>query len=64
VRLNADRNIGFSATVSSRALKVASFNSLRGFDHYDGMWPHRIGTSSRLPSWPMIVSIVVVGQTL
>jgi hypothetical protein len=31
-------------------LNVASFISLRGFDHQDGMRPHRIRTSSRLPS--------------
>src|ERR1700733_8218200 len=64
VRLNAVRNIGFSATVSARALNVASFNSLRGFDHHDGTKPQRIGTSLRLRSLSVIVSIVVVGQTL
>jgi hypothetical protein len=36
LRLNADRNIGFVATVSARALNVASFISLSGFDHRDG----------------------------
>jgi hypothetical protein len=64
VRLNAVRNIGFSATVSARALNVASFSSLSGFDHHDGIKPQRIGTSVRLPSVETIVSIVVVGQTL
>jgi len=37
--LNADRNIGFVATVSARALNVASFNSFSGFDHHDDTWP-------------------------
>ena len=45
-------------------LKVASFNSLTGFDHHDGTRPQRIGTSCRLPSDLTIVSMVVVGQTL
>jgi hypothetical protein len=31
---------------------------------HDGMRPHRIRSSRRLPSWSSIVSIVVVGQTL
>lgn len=52
------------ATVSARALNVASLRSLSGFDHYDGTRPQRIGTSHRLPSWAMIVSMVVVGHTL
>ena len=39
LRLNADRNIGFVATVSARALNVASFISLSGFDHRDGLRP-------------------------
>jgi hypothetical protein len=52
------------ATVSARALKVASFISLSGFDHHEGMRPHRIRTSSRLSSGATIVSMVVVGQTL
>jgi hypothetical protein len=64
LRLNADRNIGLVATVSARALNVASFNSLSGFDHHEGISPHRIRSSRRLPSWSSIVSIVVVGQTL
>ena len=50
--------------VSARALNVASFNSLSGFDHHEGMSPHRIGTSSRSPSRATTASIVVVGQTL
>jgi hypothetical protein len=62
--LNAERKNGFSATVSARALNVASFNSLRSFDHHDGTRPQRIGTSVRLPSLATIVSMVVVGQTL
>jgi hypothetical protein len=64
VRLNASRKNGFSVTVSARALNVASFNSLSGFDHQDGIRPQRIGTSVRLPSTPTIVSMVSVGQTL
>ena len=47
--------------VSARALNVASFNSLSGFDHQDGTKPQRIGTSWRFPSDPTIVSMVVVG---
>ena len=45
LRLNADRNIGFFATVSARALNVASFISLSGFDHHDGIRPQRIRSS-------------------
>lgn len=44
--LNAERNIGFSASVSARALKVDG-SSLSGFFHHDGMRPQRIETSSR-----------------
>ena len=51
-------------TVSARALNVASLNSLRGFDHHDGIKPQRIGTSLRSPALATIVSTVVVGQTL
>src|ERR1700720_4346832 len=40
------RKNGFSVTVSARALNVASFNSLSGFDHHDGTNPQRIGMSS------------------
>jgi hypothetical protein len=43
--LNASRNIGLVATVSARALKVASFISLSGLLHHPGMRPQRIGTS-------------------
>ena len=43
---------------------VASLNSLRGFDHHDGIKPQRIGTSLRSPALATIVSMVVVGQTL
>ena len=64
VRLNAARKNGFSATVSARALKVASFNSLSGFFHHDGTRPQRIGMSSRQSARPTTVSIVVVGQML
>jgi hypothetical protein len=63
-RLGRERNIGFVATVSARALNVASFISLSGFDHHDGIRPQRIRSTRRLPSWSSIVSIVVVGQTL
>jgi hypothetical protein len=42
LRLNADRNIGFSATLSPRALKVEA--SLAVFFHYDGIRPQRIDT--------------------
>jgi hypothetical protein len=38
--------------------------SLSGFDHHDGTSPHRIGTSSRLPSRSITASMVSVGQTL
>jgi hypothetical protein len=62
--MNAPRENGFSATVSARALKVASFNSLSRFDHHAGTSRHRIGTSSRLPSRSTIVSTGSVGQTL
>jgi hypothetical protein len=44
--LKAPRNIGFSATVSARALKVAG-TSFRGFFHQVGIRPQRIGTISR-----------------
>jgi hypothetical protein len=39
----------FSATVSARALDVASFISFSGLLHQLGINPHRIGTRSRLP---------------
>ncbi len=62
-RLNAERNIGFSATVSTRALNVAGV-SLAFFFHHDGTSPQRIGTSSRFASRSITASIVVVGQIL
>jgi hypothetical protein len=37
--LNASLNIGLSATVSARALKVATFISFSGFDHQLGTRP-------------------------
>src|ERR1019366_3457498 len=39
VCLNAERKNGFSATVSARALKVASRNSFSGFFHQPGTSP-------------------------
>jgi hypothetical protein len=47
-----------------RALKVASFISLSGLVHQEGMRPQRIGTSARAPIRPITVSIFVVGQVL
>ena len=61
-RLNASRNIGFSATVSARALKLAGA-SFAFFFHHDGTSPHRIDIT-RLPSRSITVSIVSVGQML
>ena len=46
--LKALRNISLSVTVSTRALKVASFISLSGLDHHEGMRPQRIGTSDTM----------------
>jgi hypothetical protein len=43
--LNADRNIGFSATLSTRALKVEG-TSLAVFFHHDGIGPQRLGASA------------------
>jgi hypothetical protein len=60
--LNADRNIGFSATVSARALNVDG-SSLSGFFPHDGTRPQLIGTSSRQPSVRR-TSIVVAGAML
>ena len=48
-RLNKSRNIGFSATVSARALNVAG-SSFRLFFQKNGKRPQRIETSSRRPS--------------
>ena len=64
MRWKAPRNSGFSATVSTRALKVASFISLSGLVHQEGMKPQRIGTSARAPSRSITASIGVVGQML
>ena len=43
-------------------INVASFISLSGWDHQEGMRPQRIGTSARAPIRPIRVSMVVVGQ--
>jgi hypothetical protein len=48
-RANASLNIGLSATVSARALKLAG-NCFSGFFHYQGMSAQRMETSSRAPS--------------
>ena len=58
------RDAGFVAIVSARALNVARPNSLSDLGHHDGTKPQRIRSSLRVPAWPTIVSIVVVGQTL
>jgi hypothetical protein len=42
LRLKASRNIGLSATLSARALKLAG-NSFRGFFHHHGTSPQRHG---------------------
>jgi hypothetical protein len=63
VRLKTERNIGFSVTVSPRALKVAG-TSLGIFFYQLGTRPQRIGTSSRAPSRTRTASMVVVGATL
>src|SRR5580704_16351142 len=64
LRLKAPRKNGFSATVSARALNVASLSSLMDLDHQPGMRPQRARINSRLPSSATIASMVVVGQTL
>ncbi len=56
------RNSTAAYTVSLLQPKVIRDLKLHEHDHQDGTRPHRIGTSRRFPSWPMIVSIVVVGQ--
>ena len=61
--LNASRNVGFSATVSARALKVAG-TSFSGFFHHTGTRPQRIETNSRPASARRTTSIVVVGAML
>jgi len=58
--LNESRNIGFSAIVSARALKVATFISLSGLFHQPGIKPQRMGKCW----WLTTASIVVVGQML
>ena len=63
VRLKAERNIGFSAAVSARALNVEG-TSFAVFFHQPGMRPQRIGTSSRTPSANLTTSICVVGAML
>ncbi len=63
LRLKASRNIGFSATVSARALKVAG-TSFKGFFHQTGTNPHRMESISRPPSVSRTTSIVVVGAML
>jgi hypothetical protein len=55
--------MGFSATVSARALNVAGTSFARFFHHH-GMRFHRIGTKPFLPSCATTVFIVVVGQML
>src|SRR5258707_7750069 len=47
-RLNASRNMGLSATLSARVLKLAG-NCFRGFFHHHGTSPQRIDTSSLVP---------------
>ena len=61
--LNAARNIGFSVTVSARALKVDG-SSLSDFFHQEGTRPQRIGTSSLPASPARTASIGVVGAML
>jgi hypothetical protein len=61
--LKADLNIGFSATVSARALKVDG-NSLSDFFHQDGTRPHLIGTSWSPSPDDRSTSICVVGAIL
>jgi hypothetical protein len=62
-RLKAERNIGFCATVSARALNVEG-TSFAVFFHQPGMRPQRIETSSRPPSIGRTTSIAVVGAIL
>ena len=59
----ASRNMGFTATVSARALKVAG-TSFRGFFHQDGTSPQRMGTTSRPCPRSATASTVVVGAML
>jgi hypothetical protein len=62
--LNGSRKNGLVVTVSIRALKVASRNSLSGFAHQYGTRPQRNLASSRAPSLPRTTSAGSVGQTL
>jgi hypothetical protein len=56
--------MGLSATLSARALNVAG-SCFSGFFHQYGMSPHRMGTSSLVPSAAgLTTSIVSVGATL
>ena len=64
VRLNRSRKNGLVATVSARALNVASFISFSGLVHQLGTRPHRMGTRLRSSCSKTIVSMVSVGQTL
>jgi hypothetical protein len=61
--LKASRNIGFSATDSARALKVAGI-SFAAFFHQPGISPQRIGTSSRPCAPSRMTSTVSVGAML
>jgi len=62
--LKGSRNIGFSATVSARTLKVAGASFRLFFQKY-GTRPQRIETSSRRPSRSRrITSTFVVGAML
>jgi hypothetical protein len=47
---SAPKCAGGPRSRAARALKVANFNSLSGFDHHDGTKLQRIGTSLRSPS--------------
>jgi hypothetical protein len=57
MRLRMAGNRLASRCDSARALNVASFNSLSGFDHHDGTKPQRMGTRVRLPSVATMVSM-------
>ena len=63
VRLKAERNTGFCATVSARALNVEG-TSLAVFFHQPGIRPQRIGTRSGPVSANLTTSIAVVGAIL
>jgi hypothetical protein len=62
-RLNAERNIGFSATVSVRALKVEGISLVVLFNH-DGMSHQRIGESEGPSVVGMTTPMVVGGAML